>query len=140
MKLISHRGNINGRIPERENKKDYIFETLWKGYDVEIDVRYSDQFYLGHDNILYEVDKKFLLEKGLWCHAKTIETLEKLLNLGVICFFHDKDDCTLTSNGLIWTYPGRILTEKSVCVLPEVYDQKNINCYGICSDFIERYK
>lgn len=141
MKLISHRGNINGKSLKDENKQDYILFTLSKGFDVEIDIWFSsDKFYLGHDVIQYEIKKDFLQTNGLWCHAKTIETLERLLNLGVICFFHDKDTCTLTSNGLIWTYPGNILTEKSICVLPETCNQKDLNCYGICSDYIEKYK
>jgi hypothetical protein len=139
MKLIAHRGNISGKNPKEENKKEYISYALSKGYDAEIDIHYTDNFYLGHDFIQYKVEKDFLLQKGLWCHAKTIETLEKLLNLGVVCFYHETDKCTLTSNGLIWTFPGNVLTEKSVCVLPEIYNQYNLVCYGICSDYIEKY-
>jgi hypothetical protein len=140
MKLISHRGNLTGRNYKKENKPSYILDALSQGYDVEIDVWYDTKLYLGHDTIQYEIEKEFLLRNGLWCHAKTIETLEKLLNLGVVCFFHDRDKCTLTSNGLIWTYPGEILTEKSICVLPEIYNQKDFNCFGICSDYIEEYR
>ena len=36
MKLISHRGNINGRNPERENSLDYVLEAL-ENYEVEIE-------------------------------------------------------------------------------------------------------
>ena len=42
MKLISHRGNLNGRIPERENHPDYIDEAIEAGYDVEIDIWLND--------------------------------------------------------------------------------------------------
>jgi hypothetical protein len=38
MKLISHRGNINGKIIERENSIDYVQETIDCGFDVEIDL------------------------------------------------------------------------------------------------------
>ena len=38
MKLISHRGNLEGPNPERENHPDYIYGALQAGYDVEIDV------------------------------------------------------------------------------------------------------
>ncbi len=38
MFLISHRGNISGKLPERENTVDYIQEALGLGYDVEVDV------------------------------------------------------------------------------------------------------
>jgi hypothetical protein len=142
MKLISHRGNIFGRDYNLENKPSYIQDALNIGYDVEIDVWFNEKFYLGHDSIQYEIEKEFLLINGLWCHAKTIKTFEKLLNLGVVCFYHEKDKCTLTSNGLIWTYPGNELTEKSICVLPEIFnqDKKDLKCYGICSDTISKYK
>jgi len=55
-------------------------------------------------------------------------------------FWHQEDDYTITSEGYIWTYPGKKLFNKSICVLPETHDYKNLNCLGICSDFIEKYK
>ena len=54
MILISHRGNIMGPNPEQENHPDYIREALNIGYDVEIDVWYTDKFMLGHDKPQYE--------------------------------------------------------------------------------------
>ena len=48
MILISHRGNINGRIPDLENSPDYIDAAIKLGYDVEVDVWfYNDSFFLG---------------------------------------------------------------------------------------------
>ena len=38
MILISHRGNINGKKPNYENKPEYIWEALRKGYHCEVDV------------------------------------------------------------------------------------------------------
>ena len=38
MKLIAHRGNVNGPNPDKENHTDYINEAIILGYDVEIDV------------------------------------------------------------------------------------------------------
>ena len=38
MILISHRGNLKGINPQRENEPLYIVEALEKGFDVEIDV------------------------------------------------------------------------------------------------------
>jgi hypothetical protein len=61
--FISHRGNTNGPIPELENKPSYILETISKGFDVEIDVRYNkdiEEFWLGHDKPQYKVDLSFL--------------------------------------------------------------------------------
>jgi hypothetical protein len=52
MILISHRGNINGRLVPFENQPNYIDTAIAAGYDVEIDVWYeveSGKLYLGHD-------------------------------------------------------------------------------------------
>ena len=38
MILISHRGNVNGKLPNRENTISYIKEAIAKGFDVEIDI------------------------------------------------------------------------------------------------------
>jgi hypothetical protein len=38
MILISHRGNINGRIEGLENTPNYIQDAIKLGYDVEIDL------------------------------------------------------------------------------------------------------
>jgi len=143
MILVSHRGNINGQNPFEENKPYYIQRALDLGFDVEIDVWLSNSsFMLGHDKPMWTIDINFLLKSGLWCHAKTIDCLYALLVLpGVNCFFHDKDEATLTSNGYIWTLPGKKLTPNSICVLPELYltDNLSIPC-GICSDYIKNYK
>jgi len=141
MYLISHRGNLNGPNVNNENNPDYIMKALSKNYDVEIDVRvYNNKFYLGHDEPLHEVNETFLLNKKLWCHAKDYDALEKLKQIGSIYFWHQNDDYTVTSNGYFWTYPGIKLLKNSICVMPEIAEYKNINCKGICSDFIESYK
>ena len=90
MYLISHRGNLNGIIKDRENSPRYINEALEKGYDVEIDVRvHNDKFFLGHHEPKYEVQKDFLLNKKLWCHAKDIHALEKLKQINKISYRTD---------------------------------------------------
>ena len=38
MILIAHRGNVNGKNPERENTIEYIEEAIKKGYHCEIDI------------------------------------------------------------------------------------------------------
>ncbi len=141
MYLISHRGNINGIIEKRENSPSYINEALEKGYDVEVDVRYDDsKFFLGHDKNQYEINHEFLLNKKIWCHAKTTEALIALEKIDAHYFWHQEDDYTITSKGFIWTYPGKKLFPKSICVLPEKFNFENINCEGICSDHIQNYK
>ena len=141
MYLISHRGNINGVNKDKENNPEYINKALENDFEVEVDVRFDDnKFFLGHDHNQYEIDKKFLLNQKIWCHAKTSEALIALKKIEAHYFWHQEDDYTLTSKGYIWTYPGKKLLDKSICVLPEIANYKEIDCLGICSDFIERYK
>ena len=141
MYLISHRGNINGIQVDKENNPEYINDAINKGFDVEVDVRYeNDKFFLGHDFSQFEISKEFLLNKKIWCHAKTNEALSALQEIKAHFFWHEEDDYTITSKGYIWTYPGKKLLPKSICVLPEKAKYKEINCLGICSDFIENYK
>ena len=64
MKLISHRGNINGENIELENTPDYIDEAISLGYDVEIDIwKDEDGFYLGHDEPTYPINLEWLVER-----------------------------------------------------------------------------
>ena len=145
MILISHRGNLNG-VSSRENRPGYIHKALWQGFDVEIDVWYiDDEFWLGHDIPQYKIEENFLENPRLWCHAKNIDTLYKMTSNSLIhCFWHQDDDVTLTSRGYLWTYPGKQLTKKSICVLPEFEDKKSKvilpkNVAGSCSDFIVKF-
>ena len=140
--LIAHRGNITGKQPDRENSPDYVMQAISSGYHAEVDVWYVDgNWYLGHDSPQHQVGSTFLLNESLWCHAKNIEALPGLVSIGAHCFWHQSDDVTLTSKGYLWTYPGQLLTERSICVKPE--EQKVLvwhDCIGICSDYIENYK
>lgn len=57
-------------------------------------------------------------------------------------FFHDQDDCTLTSHGYIWQYPKNIkLTSHSIACMPErVENWEGLNeCWGICTDLPIKY-
>jgi len=154
MVLISHRGNINGRKPKSENNPKYIKSALDLGYDVEIDIWYTDnKFYLGHDDESHEIEFDYLFNDKFWIHCKNIGALDYLVNYDrnknsedpelPNYFWHQDDDFTLTSKNIIWTYPGETLTTISVCVLPEISDSGDSDislCYGICSDYIEKYK
>ena len=143
MIFISHRGNIAGPNPKDENKIEYINNAIELGFNVEIDVWfYKNNFYLGHDNPEYKINKNFLLNKKLWCHAKNFDSLVNLKKIKAHFFWHQEDDFVLTSKGFIWTYPGKKLNNKSICVLPEKtkkFDHSK-DYAGICSDFIHKYK
>lgn len=145
MLLISHRGNLTGSGGVYwENHPDYIQDALDAGYDVEIDVWYLDRkYWLGHDMPVNEVKDSFVKMKNLWCHAKNIDALVQLSGFGQInCFWHQKDDYTLTSHGYIWTYPRMPLRAKSISVFPELYPDGTdfSKGAGICSDNISQYK
>ena len=147
MIFIAHRGNINGKIIDKENHPDYLMQAINQGYHVEVDTWMIDnKIYLGHDGPQYEVTEKFLLNDSFWCHAKNLEMIHYFSKLypylPLHYFFHDTDACTLTSKGWIWTYPGRpILSCKAVAVMPEIVSNYDISLAGaICSDIISHYK
>ena len=144
MILIAHRGNINGSIPELENKPEYINKALKLGYDVEIDVWFkNNKYYLGHDKPQYEVNINFLKNKKLWCHAKNILALSNMIEeKNIHCFYHDNDAVVLTSRNFLWTFPGNYLTKKSICVESNKKNIEGIDdiCYGLCSDYVGQIK
>lgn len=144
MILISHRGNLNGPRPLEENNPECVDKAINKGYNVEIDVwKKNNVWFLGHDAPQYQIEQNFLLKNKLWCHAKNIEALEALLLLEAHCFWHQEDDYTITSRGIIWAYPGRETSNNSICVMPErnnISKRDILISRGICSDYIELYK
>ena len=151
MKLIAHRGNIDGSNPLDENRPEYIEEAILSGYDVEIDVRYDpldNNFYLGHDEPQYVVSLFWLAKNvnNLWIHCKDINALNYFVTRtsGYNYFWHQEDDFTLTSKNYIWTYPGKTYTPSSVIVMPEwnlnisnFSDLLVYGCHGICSDYVK---
>jgi hypothetical protein len=144
MKLISHRGNLYGPNLEKENQPQYIMKALASGYDVEIDVWFIDGIvYLGHDKPQYEVERNFIMDERLWCHAKNLDALHFMLKYNTInCFWHQNDDRTITSKGYIWTYPNKEVTNKSVVVvlnetIPTQYDKNEL--YGTCGDYVANW-
>jgi hypothetical protein len=145
MVLISHRGNLTGSNPGRENSQTYIQEALDKGFNVEVDVWVLDnEIYLGHDNPQYYVDRTWLYlhKNDLWIHCKNIEAIIyfsnklKLFNY----FWHENDTLTLTSKKYIWAYPGKQPIKNSIAVMPEINNDDVSQCLGICSDYIQNYK
>ena len=141
MKIISHRGNLNGRNPSTENSVPAINIALYHGFDVEIDIWYkNNDWYLGHDKPQYLVDEAFLKNKKLWCHAKNLDALNLMLeNKKIHCFWHQNDDFTLTSKNYIWTYPNKNITSNSIIVLKNSKDKISKKCFGICTDFALSY-
>ena len=143
MILISHRGNLNGLNPERENSPPYIREAISAGFDVEIDVRFlNDTIWLGHDEPQYKVSLSFLeeIKDHSWLHCKNFAALSGLVDQDFRVFYHEKEKYTILNNGLIWAHDIQLVDEK--CIVPllsleSVLSYDNQNIYGICSDFVQ---
>jgi hypothetical protein len=142
LRLISHRGNLNGPNPKLENSPEYVAIALELGFEVEIDVWFSKgQYFLGHDKPQFAIEEEFLQDERLWCHAKNLEALEQMIeNGGIHCFWHQSDRVTLTSQNIVWTFPGDEQIKESIMVLPEISMKISEKSIGICSDFIQAYK
>jgi len=148
MILISHRGNLNGKIEEYENYPSYIDSALNQGYDVEVDVWFVDgDWWLGHDEPQYMSSIHWLEERQdkLWMHCKNVEAVIELDSdnkhyNGFNYFWHENDTLTLTSLSFIWVYPGQQPIKGSIAVMPEIHSDDVSQCMGICSDYIENYK
>ena len=143
MILISHRGNINGKDISRENHPSYIDEAIQTGYNVEIDIWVKDNTpILGHDIAQYEISYNWIKTRQdkLWIHCKNLLAIEWLASYSNLNYFwHQKDDLTITSKGVLWAYPGKQPIKNSIAVLPEIFNDDLSQCIGICSDYIQNY-
>jgi hypothetical protein len=155
MIYIAHRGNIKGSDPQRENAPGYIDEALNLGYKAEVDLwAEGDQLWLGHDAPLYPIYIDFIRcrQRELFVHCKNTDALDAVRSGKVDAhyFFHQHDDYTLTSEGLVWVYPGRMMCDKSILVLPESWlnndqyvdyiERWQGKIVGVCSDFVDTLK
>jgi hypothetical protein len=146
MIFIAHRGNLHGSNPNLENDPAYIDTALAAGFFAEIDIRKhseKDLFFAGHDNRQYDLSLSWLEKRKqkLFIHAKDISTLSYFISRSDCrewnAFWHQKDEYTLTTSGLIWAYPGSSIDLNCICVMPELveYHKRDLEqCFGICSD------
>lgn len=145
IKLIAHRGNLNGPSPY-ENRLDQVLSAIDLGFDVEVDVWYIDgRVWFGHDHPKYLIAQELFnkIIPSSWLHCKNVEAMEFLSNhfMSPNFFWHENDKTTLTSHKYIWTYPGEGLTAKSIAVMPELTTQKfDTIPFGICTDYPIAYK
>lgn len=136
---IAHRGNFKGVNKERENTISYIKEAIDAGYDVEVDVWFENgQYFLGHDGPEHLVSLTDLYEirDNAWFHAKNYKALENFIYFGFHVFFHDKDEYTITSQGIIWAYSGKYVNNFGIACMPESTPGFVVpdDVLGICSD------
>ena len=136
VRLISHRGNLEsiGHLGAEENLPARLLSALSQGYDVELDVRLVPRasvpaasphladadghagliYALGHDSAEHHVPLALLAHPHVWVHAKNPAALGALAGLPLNAdrphfFWHDADDYTLTSEGVVWIYPDKPL-------------------------------
>lgn len=149
MRLVSHRGNLEGPQPSMENHPDYIDNALKYGR-VEVDLRIIDgRYYLGHDEPQYEIPLSFLLDRKyhLYVHCKTLETISYLSKYEVKetrvlqlydlnCFWHENDKMTMTSHGDVWCYPGYYIPNGITVLFGNTITKENFNiARNICTDY-----
>lgn len=137
--IISHRGNTNGPNPKTENNPDIIEYLLDQRIPCEIDVwLHKNKFYLGHDKGVYPIKEDWLQNHYLFCHAKNIEALYRMMmNYKIHCFWHDKDDHVLTNQYFIWQAHPNNLTDRTIVVDKSSTPNYNLKCYGICVDYLK---
>ena len=143
MILISHRGNLMGRIPNNENNPNYIDKAINAGFDVEVDMWWVDgRVYLGHDNPQYEVDNEWLVDRAdkLCVHCKNVELLNWIRSTILHWFWHENDTMVLTSKNYMWVHSGKQPIVGSIAVMPEIHNESISKCIGVCSDYINNYK
>ncbi len=146
MIYISHRGNLNGPDPKNENTLKSIEECINKGFQVEVDVWFENNyFYLGHDSPNIKLNSELFKNDNIWFHLKNTNAMQEINKYSPKNFFwHENDICTLTSSGKIWLFPKNYINSpKAIFVLPELSKNKmefnKYECFGICTDFVNFY-
>lgn len=149
MIIISHRGNIVGPVPDKENRPSYIDSAIQLGYDVEVDLRYVDEeFWLGHDLPQYKINLEWmsLRKDKIWFHCKDQKSSIKLLelDLGLRFFCHSSDDFVLTSTGHLWVHDlSKKISNKCIIPLLSIDDIKSHRItdeFGVCTDYVKFIK
>jgi hypothetical protein len=166
MLVIAHRGNVFGprrdQNPYEENTLESIAYAITHQYGVEIDLWDTPTgLMLGHDAPTHKVQDSFLVgfgiaQEAIFIHCKNIQAVVAAYELGLKnYFFHDKDDCVVTSGGHIWTYPrqrngeGLYLSKYSIPVIfpndhemlykdQYIWDLPELGkCFGVCTDYAQ---
>lgn len=137
MRVIAHRGNLDGPNKLQENTIKSAFECLYRDLDIELDIHVkNNNLYLDHDGIIdnttpfitlsdfYNLFKSY--QNNLWIHCKNLEAIIFCqANLPQYNYFgHSNDEFVLTSKGYIFTRPNVSAGKNVVCVMPELCNLK----------------
>lgn len=142
IQFIAHRGNITGPEPTFENTIEYLLHAYDVCGGIECDIQlHNGQLYFGHDEPQERVYGDLIMQDNWFCHAKDLESLSKLLELGAHTFWHQQDTVTLTSKGYIWCYPHIHHADRKRAVWTDFDDEfvtvdsmNQIDAYGLCGD------
>ena len=143
--FYAHRGNLEGRIAERENQPEYIDEAIAHGYGAEVDLwKVGDRIYLGHDDGQYDIDLQWLQDRKqfLLVHTKNREALDFCLRNKLHAFWHTDEDYVITTWGYTVGYPGNLsVGDLFILSVPErVWKTEEIKQYitfGVISDYVK---
>lgn len=144
MILISHRGNIRGVVPDKENRPSYIDCAIGNGYHVEIDVRsIGGELWLGHDEPQYKITHEWIFARKeyLWLHCKNLEAAKECWQYKSFC--HTADSFSFVSNGKIWLHDLKMKIDDRVIIpllnLSEIKELVNTcfydDAYAVCTDY-----
>lgn len=140
MKIISHRGNIRGPVPDKENRPSYIDSAIGNGYDVEVDIRsINGELWLGHDEPQYKIDHNWLNKRRhyLWIHCKNVEAAHECWAYHSFC--HTSDPFTYTTTGKIWLHDLSQKIDNDTIIplisMDDINKHVNGNPYAICTDY-----
>ena len=144
MRLISHRGNTEGKCL-MENMPSLAEFAMYLGFEVELDFWYTKgNFYTGHDEPIYKVEEEWLLKykDELWCHGKNVLALQRLHKLGLNTFAHMEDPFVVTTHGHVISHPYANWKPDTIVMLPERSKSKQglKKAMGVCSDHIAYYR
>jgi len=150
VKIISHRGNLNGPNPNEENKFEYLLKAFQLGYIVELDLwKVNGKLYLGHDSPQYELDETIFINSKLLnnslIHCKNSDSLKYMisLNLNLECFAHQEDDYAFTNKGTLLIHPNtKDVIKEGIIMMPErgSFTENDIkNVYALCTDYPIKY-
>jgi hypothetical protein len=160
MYIISHRGNLEGPNPKKENNPVAIHDAIELGYFVEVDL-WDDgaKTFIGHDGPQYEIQFSDFSGLPIFWHAKNLEAAHLAELERQTWFAHDKDPYALVRTGkksnsrirrnipVLWGFPETLNDPNTICymvdkivVIPgdEVYSfsfEFLENIAGICTDY-----
>lgn len=140
--LIAHRGNIDGRVEDKENTPAYLTAALKAGYNVSCDVgMLHGAFVLPALGGYHRLPYAFLSNPRMWFRTADPITLDALCAANAHAV-PASADVTLTSVHYLWCMPDTVLTPRSIAVFPEAASANwlvSAEPAGLCSNEISRY-